>query len=325
MAENLNEEVEVNFDDIVTDDCMEDDLITVSRHRYGRIYRERDKYLKQGKLILILFVLILTISVVCIALLTAATARFITENNKLNEKYKQQINDLTEQIQIQYADLEEKNNEVLQLRDRIGFLALAGAMYEEEYNEEPENVPVEEFVIKDWRSYINLFTIGQKVPLPKDIDTNTFRCMDYHTITDTTSWQYKIQTVSQTDFYSGLRYYTHNGEKYYTVALATAYGIDIGNAYRVTLENGTVFNIIHAEYKHDIRYPRPDDFGDPDKNYDKEDTISVIEFIYDEVNAPAQLIADGEANRWLGEGCDIYGDGCNIKSMTYLGKIWSVN
>lgn len=325
MAENLNEEAEVNFDDIVTDDCMEDDLITVSRHRYGRIYRERDKYLKQGKIMLILFLSILALLAIYSALLTIVTTHFITENSDLNEKYKQQITDLTEQVKVQCTDLEEKNNEVLQLRDRIGFLALAGAMYEEEHNEESEVVSAEEFMTKDWRSYVNLFTIGQKVPLPEDIDTNTFRCMDYRTITDTTSWQYKIQTISQTDYNSGLRYYTYNGEKYYTVALATAYGIDIGNAYRVTLENGTVFNIIHAEYKHDIRYPRPDDFGDPDKNYDKEDTISVIEFVYDDVNAPAQLIADGEANRWLGEGCDIYGDGCNIKEMIYLGKVWTVS
>ena len=212
-------------------------------------------------------------------------------------------------------DLIEKDNEISQLKDRIAFLSLSPAIYEEEKKENNIN----------YLEYINLFSIGQKVPLPIGIDTNTFRCMDYRTITDTTSWQYKIQLLSQTNMYNGLRYYEYNGEKYYTVALATAYGIDIGNAYKVELQNGTTFNIIHAEYKHDIRYPRPDDYGDPDVNYDKENTISVIEFVYDDVNAPAQLIADGEANRYLGEGCDIYGNGCNIKSMTYLGKIWSVN
>ena len=219
------------------------------------------------------------------------------------------------------GELSEKDNEISQLKDRIAFLSFLQAMYEEE--EEPIEEEKKVIIGTNWREYVNLFTIGQQVPLP-DAETNTFRCMDYHKITDITSWQYKIQQNSYTDI-NGLRYYSHNGEKYYTVALATAYGIDIGNAYKVELENGTIFNIIHGEYKHDIRYPRPDDFGDADVNYDGEDTISVIEFIYDHANAPAGLIGDGEANRYLGEGCDIYGDGCNIKSMTYLGKIWTVN
>lgn len=227
----------------------------------------------------------------------------------------------------------EKENEIAQLRDRILFLSFAQAMYEEPVIEEEPDIIENITEVSTapthynfkWSEYVNLFSIGQQVPLPTNIDTNTFRCMDYRTITDKTSWQYKIQERSTTEIGTGLRYYLHNGEKYYTVALATAYGIDIGNAYEVELQNGTTFKIIHAEYKHDIRYPSPTDFGDKDKNYDGEETCSVIEFVYDWMNAPDGLISDGEANRWLGEGCDIYGDGCNIVRMTYLGKIWTVN
>ena len=135
-------------------------------------------------------------------------------------------------------------------------------------------------------------------------------------------YEYEIQKLSTTNE-NGLRVYNYGGKNYYTVALATAYGIDLGNAYEVELENGTIFNIVHAEYKHDIRYPRKDDFGDADKNYDEENTISVIEFVYDWMSAPQRLIDDGEANRFLGDNCDIYGDGCNIKRMTYLGKVWN--
>lgn len=173
----------------------------------------------------------------------------------------------------------------------------------------------------DYGDYEVNFEIGEEVPLPEDIDTNTFRCMDYRTITDINSPQYKLQKSAKTEQSTGLRYYTHNGKNYYTVALATAYGIELGGIYEVTLANGTIFNIIHSEYKHDISNPSHDDFGDFDINYDGESAMSVIEFIYDWSIAPRALIQDGEANRWLGENCDIYGDGCNIVSMIYLGNI----
>lgn len=277
-------------------------------------------------------------SVSCAFLVFVSSCLYISEKKhsqeieRLKTEYEQQIlqtkNDLTEEFLAQELESE---NEIDQLRDRIAFLSVAGAVYEpvkediEEEQEQKQEEKVETTLATNWQDYINLFTIGQYVPLPENIDTNTFRCMDYRTITDRSSWQYEIQLLSHVEQGSGLRYYPYNGEKYYTVALATAYGIDLGNAYKVTLVNGTTFNIMHAEYKHDIRYPSPTDFGDPDKNYDGENTISVIEFIYDWDNAPKGLIADGEANRYLGEDCDIYGDGCNIMKMEYLGKIWSTN
>lgn len=260
-----------------------------------------------------------------ISMIASGVIAIITNN--LREEFKNsknlEVTALQSQMTSYEEQLKESANEISQLKDRLVFLSFMPALYAESSNiidaEEKRSIIPE----LNWKEYINLFTIGQNVPLPTNIDTNTFRCMDFRTITDTESWQYEIQKLSRTNS-NGFRIYDYGGKTYYTVALATAYGIDLGNAYEVELENGTIFNIVHAEYKHDIRYPREDDYGDPDVNYDEENTISVIEFVYDWMSAPQRLIDDGEANRYLGEGCSIYGDGCNIKRMTYLGKVWNI-
>ena len=311
-----------------------DDLLEISKEHYSKIFKERNDYQHKNSVKGLLMGLLIFLLVSWIGTSIVIKIKDINTMKENQILFSSIIDGLSEKNSSLSKDLKEKENEISQLKDRIGFLSVMGAMYEEEKIEEleeeiaagatSEEKKEEVKPVINWKEYVVIFTIGQLVPLPQGIDTNTFRCMDYRKITDITSWQYKLQTLSKTDTISGLRYYEHNGEKYYTVALATAYGIDIGNAYKVTLQNGTTFNIIHAEYKHDIRYPSPTDFGDADKNYDGENTISVIEFVYDWKSAPSGLISDGEANRWLGEGCDIYGDGCNIKSMEYLGKIWTV-
>lgn len=264
------------------------------------------------------------VSLLLISIIVSSVMAIITNN--LREEFKNsknlEVTALQSQMTSYESQLKESANEISQLKDRLVFLSFMPALYKAENS---DGIGAEEEPIiseLNWKEYINLFTIGQNVPLPTNIDTNTFRCMDYRTITDIESWQYEIQKLSRTNS-NGLRVYDYGGKTYYTVALATAYGIDLGNAYEVELENGTIFNIVHAEYKHDIRYPREDDYGDPDVNYDEENTISVIEFVYDWQSAPQRLIDDGEANRFLGENCDIYGDGCNIKRMTYLGKVWN--
>ena len=265
------------------------------------------------------------IGLISFAIIASASIAIIFSGIKTNlkEGSNETITSLQTQMVAYENQLKESANEISQLKDRLIFLSFLPAVYTSEESLGEEVEPEKEVSAPlNWKEYINLFTIGQNVPLPENIDTNTFRCMDYRTITDLESWQYEIQKLSTTNE-NGLRVYNYGGKNYYTVALATAYGIDLGNAYEVELENGTIFNIVHAEYKHDIRYPRKDDFGDPDKNYDEENTISVIEFVYDWMSAPQRLIDDGEANRFLGDNCDIYGDGCNIKRMTYLGKVWN--
>lgn len=158
--------------------------------------------------------------------------------------------------------------------------------------------------------------------LPEGL-TNTFRCMDFRKITDKNSAQIILQddTCTSTENSTGLRFSVIDGERYYHAALATAYGISIGNAFRVTLDNGYVFNILHAEYKHAIDDPRKDDFGDPDVNYRGEPTTSVIEFVYDWKSAPQEVIGRG------GMFIEPFTDGVdntngNIVKIEYLGKKW---
>ena len=160
--------------------------------------------------------------------------------------------------------------------------------------------------------------------LPEGL-TNTYRCMDYRKITDKNSAQIILQedTCTSTESSTGLRFSMIDGERYYHAALATAYGIGIGNAFRVTLDNGYVFNILHAEYKHAIDDPRKDDFGDPDVNYRGEPTTSVIEFVYDWKSAPQEVIGRG------GMFIEPFTDGVdntngNIVKIEYLGRKWRV-
>lgn len=71
--------------------------------------------------------------------------------------------------------------------------------------------------------------------------------MNYRTITDTTSRQYKIQQDAIT-LPSGFRVY--NG--CYTVAIGTGYDADVGDYVDVELDTGVVLHCIVGDIKQDI-------------------------------------------------------------------------
>lgn len=151
--------------------------------------------------------------------------------------------------------------------------------------------------------------------------TNTLRFMDYRTITDKTSQQYKLQEVCDTNYDTGIRaYYIPETETdYYCVALGSAYGQDIGDTWEVTLQNGQRFNIILAECKDDGKVER---FGDPDKNHDGYFCTNVIEFVTDQDYMPSSVISAGTYTV-LGHFGGLYGNGGNIVKMEYRGRVWS--
>lgn len=155
--------------------------------------------------------------------------------------------------------------------------------------------------------------------LPEGL-TNTYRCEDWHYFDDPASEQWKLQQVCLTDMETGIRFYEKDGKQYMCAALATAYGITIGSGFEITLENGEVFNIIHADYKHDITEARADDFGDHDKNYKGEKTTSVIEFVYDEKVAPD--IVNQRGGMFIDRFGGLYGIGGNIVKIIYEGRVW---
>lgn len=162
----------------------------------------------------------------------------------------------------------------------------------------------------------------QKSRLPEG-HTNMFMGMPHWKITDKTSDQYTLQQKCVTSKWSGIRvYHDDDGEYYYCAALGTAYGIDIGDTWKVTLRNGNEFNVILAEYKHDITDPDPNDFGDSCVNYISDDfCTNVIEFIYDKEHIPTKVMSAGTFSVLDFFG-GITGDGGDIMKMEYLGRVW---
>lgn len=158
---------------------------------------------------------------------------------------------------------------------------------------------------------------NSKEQLP-DKMTNTLRYMDYRDITDKSTPQYQLQQKCETGITTGIRLYTDSEENvYYCAALSRAYGQTIGDAWHVTLQNGEDFNIILAECKgYDAGY-----FGHDDKNYDKQKCINIIEFVIDENKIPFEAADKGTFTALDCFG-GLYGNGGNIKSMKYLGRVW---
>lgn len=142
--------------------------------------------------------------------------------------------------------------------------------------------------------------------------TNMIRFMDYRTINDPSSWQYKLQQECSTK--DGIRYY----DKYICVALGSAYGQDIGDTWHVTLDCGMEFDVILADCKDD---GTEESFGDPDENYDGQDCINILEFIVD-ISKMSKVANDAGTYTVLEQYGGLYGKGGNVAKMEYTGRVW---
>lgn len=180
-----------------------------------------------------------------------------------------------------------------------------------------------------------------KERLPEGVATNRYDCEGYEFPEGTQ--QARLQNECFTDTSTGTRIYGLNNSHfyanghivsgYYCVAMGTAYGVDIGDAWFVKLKNGNGFNIILADYQHDISDPDPDDFGERYeydsagnivgllRNYDGEICVHVLEFIADIRRLPQEVKEAGGMH-----GLDFfggkYGTGGNIAKIKYLGRVW---
>lgn len=150
--------------------------------------------------------------------------------------------------------------------------------------------------------------------------TNFYTCEPYDRFTKN-SEQAVLQEECFTDAITGIRYAVIDGQKYKCAAMATAYGTEIGNTYEIELECGTVENIILGDFKHDISTPSANDYGDPCKNYDGERCINVIEFIVDMRAIPPEVKNFGTMGI-LEQYGGLYGNGGNIKRITFTGRKW---
>lgn len=160
---------------------------------------------------------------------------------------------------------------------------------------------------------LNLGVVAEasSVVLP-NIDTNMHLYMDYRKITDTNSVQYKYQEKCRTNAY-GIRVY----DGYLAVAIGDFYSTNIGDTYHVLLENGTEFDIFVADSKGSTGGLK---VGTKTINYDGEDCMNILEFVVDEDLMLNKIKCLGTFS-----GLDIfgglYGNGGNIKEMTYTGHI----
>lgn len=96
--------------------------------------------------------------------------------------------------------------------------------------------------------------------------------MDYRTITDTTTEQWKLQQQSWTDW-QGLRRFNTD----YCVAMGTGYAEEVGDRFQITLDTGSVFTVIVADIKSDTHTDRTCRFTKVKGNM-----VNVLEFIVDE-------------------------------------------
>lgn len=157
-----------------------------------------------------------------------------------------------------------------------------------------------------------------------------------------------LQEECATESGTGIRYYIDgDGVHYYCVALGAAFGTEIGRAFEVTLECGTTFKVITADFRHPIEqeheiykllgidqahdygdfrelYLGKDDhwhLGDRLKNYDEENVLAVIEFVVDMRLIP-HSVRDAGTFTALERFGGLHGHGGNITRITEIGKVW---
>lgn len=219
------------------------------------------------------------------------------------------FNARVEALEQTVAELEAQKNPGGDILENVSKIFGTVALSDTDYSEEVY------ISVEDEQPMLNC---DEPVPL---CDTNTYRCMDYRTLTNHASEQWKLQMECYSDAITGIRVYTNGHARYYCAALGSAYGQNIGDAFNITLENGYSFNVVYGDFKNPLG--STDMFyGHPDVNYDGETAIGLVEFIFDKDVAPKSVINAGTMSA-LSQFGGLFGDGGNITSIKYLGKVWN--
>lgn len=153
---------------------------------------------------------------------------------------------------------------------------------------------------------------SSKERLPKG-PTNMFCYMDYRKLKNQTANQYWLQQECTTND-MGIR--TYDG--YLCVALGSAYGQDIGDTWRVTLQNGTIFDVILADCKGD---DAGSEFGHKCTNYDGQECLNLIEFVVD-IDCVDEDVKNAGTFSMLDCFGGLKGNGGNVVKMEYTGRVW---
>ena len=240
--------------------------------------------------------------IISVLLLAAASIFAIREHQTLTEtraKY-DTAQSIVLQLEQQNNTLRLKNSELSQQleTERVNAEMLKQAFLDAEFSvdivEEPE--PEQ----------------SDGLPLPEG-HTNVISGMPYTAITVKSSEQWKLQLEATTDE-NGIRRW--NG--YILAAMGSAYTHTIGDAFHVKLKCGSEFDVMCGDFKDDGSETF---YGHPAKNYDGEIATCVLEFIYDD-NALDDIVYYAGTFTALQEYGGLYGDGGDIVSIEYLGKVW---
>ncbi len=128
-----------------------------------------------------------------------------------------------------------------------------------------------------------------------DINSSFKTWMDYRTITNCESAQYKF--IHTWDWCDGEGFMRANGERdlgipedYYMIALGSYYGTEIGTKYRITTDTGNVFYGVLCDQK-------DDGDTDPTNRYAYND--DVVEFIVDTSCLNPSVRIMGSANVYM--------------------------
>lgn len=259
--------------------------------------KEKERY-SPGEVGFIVLVIFIIISVFVALGLVTAREPIEYENTPV---YGKQIEELTERVNQLSA-------ENMSLWTRVGALEEAAA------TKETEPVILEEDIFVEYEAD------SSKERLPECDATNTYRCMDYRKLTNTRSEQYALQRECYNHDEYGIRVFSYGGKDYFCAALGSAYGRTIGDTWTITLECGTVFNVILSDFKDDGTVDNF--FGHSDINYDGDkNVINIVEFVVDMEYVPEKVVDAGTMSA-LPEFGGLYGSGGNVAKIEYTGQVW---
>ena len=166
----------------------------------------------------------------------------------------------------------------------IGYAAAVATFVKDTHNAEAETITSEtaadaaDFAVINEKQFVSM-----SVP---EGDTTFKSYMDFRTITNTHSAQYKLQDKCYTDG-TGMRKY--NGD--YCIAVGSYYADKIGERLKITLDSGTVFFAVVSDFKADVHTDntnRYTELSNGNKN--------VLEFIVDTEELPYQTKQMGDCS-----------------------------
>lgn len=126
------------------------------------------------------------------------------------------------------------------------------------------------------------------------IDSSWKSYMDYRTITNATSDQYKFihnNAYSDENGFMRSKADPEIGQEYYLVALGSFYGTKIGTKYRITTDKGNVFYAVLGDCKDDRH-------TNSTHQYTTVGNYNVVEFLVDTKTLIHEVKYHGTANRY---------------------------